>query len=61
MPEERKKYYKFTIEFESETDRDDFKKYMHHVKLGKGIPIYKTAMEMMYYHKFMNQEKKKNG
>lgn len=59
MPKERPKYHRFPIDFESEKDRDDFKNYVHSVKTGTGIPIHKTAMEMMYLHKFINREKKK--
>lgn len=54
MPEEREKYYSFKIDFKSEDDRDEFKNYMHHIKLGKGIPIYRTAMEMLYLYKNKN-------
>jgi hypothetical protein len=55
--ENRKKYYSFKIDFESEKDRDDFKNYVHHIKTGKGIPIYKTANKMLELHKLAEYKK----
>ena len=51
MPKEKKKYWKYGIDFESEDDMLKFKNYVNHIKLGKGIPIYRTAMEMLALHK----------
>lgn len=56
MPE-KKKYFKFNIDFETEEDRDNFKNYVHHIKTGKGIPIYRTAIDMMELHKLYNSRK----
>ena len=50
MPE-NKKYFRFNIDFETEEDRDNFKNYVHHIKTGKGIPIYRTAINMMELHR----------
>ena len=58
MSKERQKYYTFTIDFKTEEDRDEFKNYLHHLKTGKGIPIYQAALEMMELHKEVNKKKR---
>ena len=57
--EERKKYYRFTIEFETEEERDSFKNYVHHVKMSKRISIPKIVLDMMYLHKLTTGRKSK--
>ena len=50
MPETKKRYYSFAINFEDEEDKNAFYNYMHERK-EKGTPIYKTAKEMLELHK----------
>ena len=49
--ENRQKFYKFSIEFPSEKDRDDFKNSMHSIKISTGKPIYEIAKNMMLKYK----------
>lgn len=45
--ENRQKFYKFSINFPSEKDRDDFKNSLHSIKIKTGKPIYEIAKIMM--------------
>ena len=47
---EKRKYYSYAIQFDTETARDDFKDYLENRK-AKGTSFYKTAKEMMELHK----------
>jgi len=44
---DRKKFYKFSIEFPSEKERDDFKNSLHSIKIKTGVPIYEIVQNMM--------------
>jgi len=45
--ENRQKTYKFTIDFITEKERDDFKNSLHSIKIKTGVPIYEIVQNMM--------------
>ena len=57
MPD-KEKWFAFPLHFKTAEDRDAFKNYVHGIKEGRGIPIYKTASEMMELHKEKYQKKR---
>jgi len=46
-----KRWWAMSIDFPTEKEAEDFKNYMHNVKVSKGTPIYKTAQEMVELHR----------
>lgn len=50
IEKEAKKFYSFSLQFESEESREDFKNYLYNRK-AKGTPFYETAKEMLELHK----------